>query len=168
MIFPITNLLDDEQSEKWLLEYSHPEGLRCPEKGDPAKRHIFRETRTSRLTVYRCLDCEGIYNLYSGTLFEKKHLGPSQVVLLLRGVVKGESGMRLVEESAQGWESKGADRGEGLRTCVPLPPYSRPISIPSRRRSPSSKRCCSAEGGSAYPGGAHIEAMGKALDAIDR
>ena len=42
--------------------------------------------------------CEGIYNLYSGTLFEKKHLRPSQVILLLRGVSKGESSMRLAEE----------------------------------------------------------------------
>jgi hypothetical protein len=37
-------------------------------------------------------------NLYSATLFEKKHLRPSQVVLLLRGVSKGESSMRLAQE----------------------------------------------------------------------
>ena len=99
MIFPITDLLDDEQSKKWLLEYFHPEGLRCPKCGSgEARRRVFRETRTSRLTVYRCLECEGIYNLYSGTLFEKKHLRPSQVVLLLRGIAKGESSMRLAEE----------------------------------------------------------------------
>src|SRR5215208_2606221 len=29
MIFPITDLLDDGQSETWLLEHFHPEGLRC-------------------------------------------------------------------------------------------------------------------------------------------
>ena len=97
MIFPITNLLDDEQSERWLLEHFHPDGLHCLKCGS-TKRRIFRETQTSRLTVYRCLQCEGIYNLYSGTLFEKKHLRPSQVVLLLRGVVKGESSISLSEE----------------------------------------------------------------------
>jgi hypothetical protein len=97
MIFPITNLLDDEQSERWLLEHFHPDGLHCLKCGS-TKRRIFRETQTSRLTVYRCLQCEGIYNLYSGTLFEKKHLCPSQVVLLLRGVVKGESSISLSEE----------------------------------------------------------------------
>lgn len=97
MIFPITDLLDDGRSEKWLLEHFHPEGLRCP-KCDSTKRRFFRKTRTSRLSVYRCLRCEGIYNLYSGTLFEKKHLSPSQVVLLLRGVSRGESSMRLAEE----------------------------------------------------------------------
>ena len=97
MIFPITDLLDDRQSEKWLLEHFHPEGLRCPKCGS-TRRRFFRETQTSRLTVYRCLECEGIYNLYSATLFEKKHLRPSQVVLLLRGVAKGESSLRLAQE----------------------------------------------------------------------
>jgi len=97
MIFPITELLDDKHSEDWLLEHFHPEGLRCP-KCASGRRRTFRETETSRLTVYRCLECEGIYNLYSGTLFEKKHLRPSQVISLLRGVAKGESSMRLAEE----------------------------------------------------------------------
>ncbi len=99
MIFPITDLLDDEQSERWILEHFHPTGLRCPKCGSGQdRRRIFRETQTSRLTVYRCLECEGIYNLYSGTLFEKKHLSPSQVVLLLRGVTRGKSSMGLAEE----------------------------------------------------------------------
>jgi len=34
----------------------------------------------------------------SATLFEKKHLRPSQVVLLLGGVARGESSMRLAQE----------------------------------------------------------------------
>ncbi len=97
MIFPITGLMNEARSARWLLEHFHPEGLRCP-KCDSARRRLFRETRTSRLTVYRCLDCEGTYNLYSYTVFEKKHLRPSQVVLLLRGVLKGESSMSLAEE----------------------------------------------------------------------
>jgi transposase-like protein len=48
--------------------------------------------------VYRCLECESIYNLYSATVFEKKHLRPSEVVLVLRGVAKGQSSMSLAEE----------------------------------------------------------------------
>lgn len=97
MIFPITDLLADRHSEQWLLEHFHPEGLSCPKCGS-TERRFFRQTQTSKLTVYRCLECEGIYNLYSGTIFEKKHLCPSQVVLLLRGVAKGESSMKLAQE----------------------------------------------------------------------
>ena len=97
MIFPITELLDDSQSQKWILEHFHPDGLRCP-KCNSTRRRFFRKTQTSQLTVYRCLECEGIYNLYSSTVFQKKHLRPSQVVLLLRGVSKGESSMKLAKE----------------------------------------------------------------------
>lgn len=97
MIFPVTDLLDDEQSEQRVLEHFHPESLRCP-KCDSTWRRLFRQTKTSRLTVYRCLECEGIYNLYSGTIFEKKQLCPSQIVLLLRGIAKGELSMSLAQE----------------------------------------------------------------------
>jgi transposase-like protein len=97
MIFPITDLLDDSQSQKWILYHFHPDGLLCP-KCNSTRRRFFRKTLTSQLTVYRCLECEGIYNLYSGTIFEKKHLRPSQVVLLLRRVAKGESSMKLAKE----------------------------------------------------------------------
>src|SRR3569623_978503 len=97
MIFPITDLLDDKQSEEWLLEHFHPEGLQCPKCGSRSRR-TFRETETSKLTVYRCMECEGIYNLYSGTLLGGGRGRPAQVVLLLRGVTKGEPNMRLAQE----------------------------------------------------------------------
>lgn len=125
MIFPITDLLDDERSEKWLLEHFHPDGLRCPKCGS-TKRRFFRRTETSRLAVYRCLQCEGIYNLYSATLFEKKHLRPSQVVLLLRGVAKGEPATRLAQELGVSRQTVHELRKElqqnalGLQPDVPL------------------------------------------------
>ncbi|HVU13662.1 MAG TPA: helix-turn-helix domain-containing protein, partial [Phototrophicaceae bacterium] len=37
-------------------------------------------------------------NLYSGTIFEARHLPPSEVVLLMRGVLKGESAATLARE----------------------------------------------------------------------
>jgi hypothetical protein len=58
----------------------------------------FRTTRRSQLTVYRCRDCQGVYNLYSGTIFAACHLRPAQVVLLVRGVLKGESAATLARE----------------------------------------------------------------------
>lgn len=66
MIFPIPDLLDDRQSEQWLLEHFHPEGLSRPKCGS-TERRLFRQTQTGKLTVYRCLECEGIYNLYAPT-----------------------------------------------------------------------------------------------------
>lgn len=99
MEFPITDLLSKEQSERWLLEHFHPEGLKCPRCGAGVERSLpFRVTRKSGLQVQRCRDCQAIYNLYSGTVFEHRHLRPEQAVLLVRGVLKGESSKVLSAE----------------------------------------------------------------------
>jgi transposase-like protein len=99
MDFPITDLMSEKASEEWIMEYFHPTGLKCPHCGaEWAKASPFRTTRTSQLQVYRCRECKGIYNLYSGTVFAARQLRPAQVVLLVRGVLKGESAATLARE----------------------------------------------------------------------
>lgn len=99
MDFPISDLMSEKASEEWIMDYFHPTGLRCPHCGAAwAKAFAFRTTRKSQLTVYRCRGCRGIYNLYSGTIFEARQLRPAQVVLLVRGVLKGESAATLARE----------------------------------------------------------------------
>lgn len=101
MDFPIVELLDDDVSATWLQKYFHPTGLHCPHCGtDLAEAREFRTTTKSRLTVYRCPHCQGIYNLYSDTVFAGSHLRPAQVVLLLRGVCKGEPTATIAREIA--------------------------------------------------------------------
>jgi hypothetical protein len=63
-----------------------------------AEASEFRRTRRSELIVYRCRRRRGIYNLYSGTIFEARQLRPEQAVLLVRGVLKGESAATLARE----------------------------------------------------------------------
>lgn len=99
MEFPITDLLSKEQSENWLLEYFHPEGLKCPKCGASVEQSLpFRVTKRSELPVHRCRNCQSIYNLYSGTVFEHRHLRPQQAVLLVRGVLKGEPSKVMAAE----------------------------------------------------------------------
>lgn len=101
MDFPITDLMSEKASEEWGMEYFHPTGVRCPPcQAEWAKAFEFRTTRKSQLTVYRCRVCRGIYNLYSGTIFEARQLRPAQVVLLVRGGLKGESAATLARELA--------------------------------------------------------------------
>ena len=99
MDFPIIDLLDEDQSVAWLEQHLHPHGLRCPHchARHEAARY-FRANRGSGLEVYRCRQCQGIYHLYSGTVFEGSQLTPSQVVLLLRGVLQGHSSAQLARE----------------------------------------------------------------------
>lgn len=99
MEFPITDLLSQGQSEQWLLNYFHPDGLKCPRCGAGSEQsYVHRVTQRSQLTVYRCQQCRKIYNLYSTTVFQQSHLKPQQVILLLRGVLKGEPSTTLAAE----------------------------------------------------------------------
>lgn len=99
MDFPILSLIDEEQAEAWLLNHFHPQGLHCPHcDASVAEARYFRTTKTSRIKVYRCKVCKGVYNLYSGTVFAQKQYRPSQVVLLLQGVCKGFSSAQIARE----------------------------------------------------------------------
>ena len=100
MDFPIVDLMDDEVCCRWLLKYFHKDTLSCPHCGKRVEEaRVFRTTRRSQLTVYRC-PCGGVYNLYSGMLFERTQLRPAQAVLLLRGICKGQSTASLARELA--------------------------------------------------------------------
>jgi len=99
MDFPILAICDDELGERWLRRYFHPHGLRCPQCAASVQRaRRVGQTQQSHVTLYRCRDCQTVYSIYSGTVFAHKQLRPAQVILLLRGVCKGESTASLSRE----------------------------------------------------------------------
>jgi transposase-like protein len=127
MIFPITELLSDEASSVWIEKHFHLKGLRCPSCGvKKQKARIFRQRRRGTVD-YRCQACDTVFNLYQGTLFAGSNLRPRQVILLLRGVCKGESAPVLAEElglsrqSVHTWRKRLQANGYGLVEETPLP-----------------------------------------------
>ena len=100
MIFPITELLDETESLAWVETHFHPKGLNCPSCG--ATRERAREFRKHKrgFVDYRCYNCQRTYNLYTGTVFAGSNLEPRRVVLLIRGVCKGDPATGLAEELA--------------------------------------------------------------------
>lgn len=99
MKFPIQDILSPEESREWIRKHFHPTGFVCPACDEALENaHEFRKTRESELTVYRCNACGQAYNLYTGTIFQQCHLTPQQVVLLIRGVLKGEPSTILSDE----------------------------------------------------------------------
>lgn len=99
MDFPIIDLLDLDESVAWLEKHFHPEGMRCPHcQAALREARFFRANGGSGLPVYRCRRCDGIYNLYSRTVFEGSQLTPEQVILLLRGVWQGQSSAQMTRE----------------------------------------------------------------------
>lgn len=126
MIFPITELLSDEASIAWIENHFHPKGLRCPNCGTKKEKvRIFRQRRRGT-SDYRCLACDTVFNLYHGTIFSGSNLRPRQVVLLLRGVCKGESSPVLAEElsmarqSVHAWRTRLQATGYRMRAETPL------------------------------------------------
>jgi transposase-like protein len=98
MIFPITDLLDQQESLEWMKNYFHPNGLRCPGcNATTTHARLFR-SRKRGFDDYRCQLCQQVYNLYTGTIFAGSHLDPRRAVLLLRGICKGEPSTVLAEE----------------------------------------------------------------------
>ncbi len=93
--FPIGELLDDSICLLWLERHLHPGGFTCPHCGSPSRR-VFRAQ--GHFLAYRCRACEGYYTLLTGTVFAKTRQRPATLVLLLRGVAKGEPTARLARE----------------------------------------------------------------------
>ena len=73
MDFPITELIDREESTNWIIKHFHKGELRCPRcQASVQAAREFRTTKKSQLTVYRCSHCQQTYNLYSNTVFEQQ------------------------------------------------------------------------------------------------
>ena len=128
MDFPIIALLDLDASSAWIERHFHPQGLKCPHcQAGPEQARFFRVNGGSGLTVYRCLRCDGIYHLYSGTLFAESQLTPEQVVLLLQGVLQGKSSCQigreidLTEKTVRKWRHRLQAQAEHLQPDSPLP-----------------------------------------------
>ena len=128
MDFPTLDICDDEFGETWLQQHFHPQGLCCPGCAASVKQaRVFGQTRRSHVTQYRCRACQTVYTVYTGTLFANKQLRPAQVILLLRGVCKGESTASLSRELGLAYDTvhhlrqRLHDNARRLQTETPLP-----------------------------------------------
>ena len=93
--FPIDDLLDEDACLAWLEKHLYPEGLHCPRCGAPERRPA---RRAAAFPAYRCQQCDRFYTVLTGTVLAKTHQTPAKLVLILRGIAKGESTARLARE----------------------------------------------------------------------
>jgi transposase-like protein len=93
--FPIDELLDDAACLTWLEQHLHPNGFGCPRCG-ATERRLAR--RSGAFPAYRCRRCDRYHTILTGTAFQKTHQTPAKLVLILRGIAKGESTARLGRE----------------------------------------------------------------------
>jgi transposase-like protein len=93
--FPSAELLDDSICLIWLERHLHPDGFACPHCHS-RERRLFRQQ--ADCPAYRWRPCDGYYTLLTNTVFEKTRQRPATLVLLLRGIAKGEPTARLARE----------------------------------------------------------------------
>lgn len=97
MDFPIQPFLDEDACYEFLLELFHPEGLRCPRCQAQGGFLIHRYYREPVLDD-RCPGCGGVFNAWTGTVFQGTHYRPSMLILMIRGFVQGVSTSQLARE----------------------------------------------------------------------
>jgi transposase-like protein len=73
----------------------HTDGLTCPHGRHPERRLLRAQ---GHFPAYRCRACQGYYTLLTGTVFAKTRQRPATLVLLRRGIAKGEPTARLARE----------------------------------------------------------------------
>jgi transposase-like protein len=93
--FPIAELLDDRSCLIWLERHLHPNGFACPHCYRPERR-LFRQQ--GDFPAYHCRVCDGYSTLLTNTVFAKTRQRPATLVLLLRGLAKGEPTARVARE----------------------------------------------------------------------
>ena len=100
MDFPIDELMDEDACYGRLLAVLHPGGFACPRCGareDGGSLTVHRRRRAPVLD-YRCRPCGRVFNAFAGTPLAGTPKRPSQLVLFLRGVAKGETTAALARE----------------------------------------------------------------------
>jgi transposase-like protein len=93
--YPINELLNEEGCKQWLERHLHPNGFVCPQC-QSQERRFHRQQRS--FESYLCRACGCYYTLLTGSAFAGSRQSARTLVLLLRGISKGESTNRLHRE----------------------------------------------------------------------
>lgn len=96
MDFPLTFLLDETKCYHWLLVYLHDGALQSPHIA--TETYPIHDSRRSSVLQYKGNESRKTFNIYTGTVFQGTHFKCSEVVLLIRGFLRGESTAQLARE----------------------------------------------------------------------
>ena len=96
--FPITDLLDEQESYNFLLKTLHPTGLEC-KHGHPLPPDQKPHDRSRHPVVaYRCRVCGNVFNIFTNTAWQDTHYDCPTIALVMRGFVQGVPTLQLAEE----------------------------------------------------------------------
>jgi transposase-like protein len=97
MDFPLIDYLDEDACYRQLVALLHPDGLACPRCGQRQRLGVHHRHREPVLD-YQCGDCGRVFNAWTGTILQGTHRRPSQLLLILHGVAKGQPTAEMARE----------------------------------------------------------------------
>lgn len=103
MDYSIDDLMDEDKCYEHVVDHFHSGSLCCPSCGSDHSRVHGRQR--APILQHLCLDCDTYFNVFSGTAFQGTHWPCSKVVLILRGVSKGDSTLSMSQELKLGYSN---------------------------------------------------------------
>lgn len=103
MLYAIDDLLDEEKCYAHLVEHFHNGHLRCSKCG--GTNYYAHKNHRKPVIQFKCRDCATYFNVYTGTAFQATRWRCSQVVMILRGFLKGDSTLSMSKEMRLGYRN---------------------------------------------------------------
>jgi transposase-like protein len=96
--FPLIDLLDEKGCYEWLLNVLHPQGLACPEGHKLPFGQAPHDRKREPIVKYKCRECGKVFHIFTGTDLSGSHYRCGTIVLLLRGILQGQTTEQIAEE----------------------------------------------------------------------
>jgi transposase-like protein len=98
MRFPLTELLDEQESYNFLLKTLHPAGLKCKHGHALPTDQKTHDRSRDPIFNYRCRKCGNVFNIFTETLWQGTQYDCRTIVLVIRGIVQGTPTLQLADE----------------------------------------------------------------------
>ena len=96
--FPLTELLDEQACYEWLIKILHPGGLDCPKGHALPAGQAPHDRKRAPIVKYKCRECGKVFHIFTGTDLSGSHYNCRTIVLLLRGILQGQTTQHIAEE----------------------------------------------------------------------
>jgi hypothetical protein len=96
--WPLTEVLDEGACYEWLRRMLQPQGLHCPAGHPLPPDQAPHDRHRAPLVDYRCRQCGRVFNLFTGTLFQKTRYPCTIILQILRGIAQGVPTKHLADE----------------------------------------------------------------------
>jgi hypothetical protein len=98
LLWPITDLVDEERCYEYLRAWLYPDGLVCPRGHLLPPNQAPHDRHRAPILDYRCRRWGAVFNLFTGTVFSKTRYSCRIILQLLRGIAQGVPTKHLAEE----------------------------------------------------------------------